>query len=50
MMVDSNARTDEPCPPNYYHVGSAADPGYYDSMRSAMSGSIHWQHGRVKSY
>jgi len=39
MMVDSNVRTDEPRPPNYYHVGSAADPGYYDSMRSAMSGS-----------
>jgi len=25
-------------PPNYYHVGSAADPGYADPMRNAKSG------------
>ena len=39
MTVGSDVGMDEPHPPNYYHIGSAADPGYYDSMRSAMSGS-----------
>jgi hypothetical protein len=39
MTVGSDVGMDEPHPPNYYHIGSAADPGYNDSMRSAMSGS-----------
>jgi len=39
LMDGSYVRGDTPHPPNYYHVGSAADLGYYDSMRNVMSGS-----------
>ena len=28
MTVGSDVGIDEPHPPNYYHIGSAADPGY----------------------
>jgi len=38
-MYGSEVRRVIPHPPNYYHIGSAADPGYYDSMRNAMSES-----------
>jgi len=39
LIDGSNVRGEIPHLPNYYHIGSAADPGYYDSMRNAMSGS-----------
>jgi len=38
-MAISQATSETPRPPNYYHIGSAADPGYYESIRNAMSGS-----------
>ena len=38
-MDSSQATMDTPRPPNYYHIGSAADPGYYESIRNVMSGS-----------
>jgi len=38
-MAISQATSETPCSPNYYHIGSAADPGYYESIRNAMSGS-----------
>jgi len=38
LMVDSNVRTDEPHPPNYYNIGSAADPGS-DLYTGIMGGS-----------
>jgi len=38
-MASSQATSETPRPPNYYHIGSAADPGYYESIRNAMSGS-----------
>jgi len=38
-MLGSRATGETLHSPKYYHMGSAADPGYYDPMRNAMSGS-----------
>jgi len=35
-MINSQARGEIPYLPDYCHIGSAADPGYYDPMRNAM--------------